>query len=360
MHRSVLAAAALAAVFGCSGMAFASNEAATMVGTASPAAAPAGAAHPPTSYRAAVARVSPSVVTVYSAHALKPANGSKRSDKVMNLGSGVVIGADGDIVTNYHVVQDATELAVAFVDGTVLPCRVVAFDAESDIALLHVDATGLQPISMADIGDVAPGDVVLAVGNPFGIGQAVSQGIVSAVVHRGVRPQESFIQTDAAINPGNSGGALVDATGRLVGINVLILSQSGGFEGMGFAIPVDLVQTVVAALKSRGRVARGWFGWWADEAPHGEGVRVIAVERDGPAQRAGMVPGDILVRVGERPVQSLFDAANVMIGSDPGTHVPVEIAHRGVPATLDVQLGPVPAWKAGLEASEVRFRGRAR
>ena len=359
MQRSLLAVAALAAVLGLSDAACASSDVSSVAANPTPAAASIGA-RLPTGYRAAVARVSPSVVTVYSAHALKPTKSSKRSEKVMNLGSGVVIGADGDIVTNYHVVRDATELSIGFVDGTVLPCRVVASDEESDIALLHVDATGLQPIAMADIDDVAPGDVVLAVGNPFGIGQAVSQGVVSAIVRKGVRPLESFIQTDAAINPGNSGGALVDATGRLVGINVLILSQSGGFEGMGFAIPVDLVQTVVAALNTRGRVARGWLGWWTDAPPHGEGVRVIAVERNGPAHRAGIVPGDLLVRVGERPVHGLVDAANVILGSDPGTHVRVQIVHRGVAATVDVELAPVPAMSAGPEAAQVGFRARAR
>ena len=132
--------------------------------------------------------------------------------------------------------------------------------------------------------------------------RSVSQGIVSAVVRRGARPVENFIQTDAAINPGNSGGALVDTAGRLVGINAVILSHSGGSEGIGFAIPVDLVQTVAASLKSRGRVARGWLGWATQPAPHGEGALVVAVERDGPAQRAGIVPGDLVMRIGVRPV----------------------------------------------------------
>jgi len=359
MPRSLLAAASLAAVLGLSHVACAAGDPLPGAGNHPPAGA-ATASRAPASYRAAVASVSASVVTVYSAHALKPTKGSKPSAKVMNLGSGVVIGAGGDIVTNYHVVQDATELAVGFVDGVVLPCRVVAVDAESDIALLHVDATGLQPIAMADMDDVAAGDVVLAVGNPFGIGQAVSQGIVSAIVRKGVRPLENFIQTDAAINPGNSGGALVDATGRLVGINVLILTQSGGFEGMGFAIPVDLVRTVVVALQTQGRVARGWLGWWTDEAPHGEGVRVVAVERDGPAHRAGILPGDLIVRVGARPVQKVLDAANVILGSDPGTHVAVNVTRGGVPATLDVELARVPALKAGPEAAPVGLRGLAR
>jgi serine protease DegQ len=216
-----------------------------------------------------------------------------------------------------------------------------------DIALLHVDAT-VQPIAIADIEDVQPGDVVLAIGNALGIGQSVSQGIVSAVVRRGARPVENFIQTDAAINPGNSGGALVDTAGRLVGINALILSHSGGSEGIGFAIPVDLVQTVAASLKIRGRVARGWLGWAAEAAPQGEGAFILAVERNGPADRAGIVPGDLVTRVGSRPVHRTLDAANVVLGSDPGTHVTVEIVRRGVASTVDVELAPIPASQAAL------------
>jgi serine protease DegQ len=300
------------------------------------------------SYRGTVARVSASVVTVYSAHATKGSKGNAAKFAVIGLGSGVVVGRDGDVVTNYHVVQDATEVEVALVDGTVLPSRVIGVGPVSDIALLHVEAPGLQPIDIADIEDVQPGDIVLAIGDPLGVGQSVSQGIVSAVVRKGARPFENFIQTDAAINPGNSGGALVDTAGRLVGINAVILSQSGGSEGIGFAIPVDLVQTVVALLKSRGRVARGWLGWAARAAPHGEGALVVTVERDGPAQRAGIVPGDLVMRIGERPVHRTLDGANVVLGSDLGTHVSVEIIHRGVPATVDVELAPVPASQAAF------------
>jgi S1-C subfamily serine protease len=295
------------------------------------------------SYRGAVARVAPSVVTVYSAHVLKSEKASSPKVNVLGLGSGVVVDRDGDVVTNYHVVEDATELAIALADGTVVPCRVIGVDEESDLALLHVEGVALQPIVIADIEDVEPGDVVLAVGNPLGVGQSVTQGIVSAIVRKGARPVENFIQTDAAINPGNSGGALVDTAGRLVGINVLILSHSGGSEGIGFAIPVDLVQSVVASLKTHGRVVRGWLGWAVAAVPSGDGALVVAVDGDGPARRAGIVPGDVVVRVGARRVQRQLDAADVVLGSGPGTRVPVEIMRRGVAATLDVELAPVPA-----------------
>jgi S1-C subfamily serine protease len=341
MDRSLLAAAvlAIAGAAGSSG-ACASAEAFPIAAVSPPGGALRSA--PAGSHRSAVARVLPSVVTVHAARALKGAKTSSAKVLVHNVGSGVVIDRDGDIVTNYHVVQDATNLGIVLADGTLLPCRVLGVDADSDLALLHVDASNLPAIAIADIEDVEPGDIVLAIGNPLGVGQSVTQGVVSAVVRKGTRPVENFIQTDAAINPGNSGGPLVDTAGRLVGINAVILTQSGGSEGIGFAIPVDLVQTVVASLKARGRVARGWFGWSAT-ALDGESVLVIGVDGNGPAHRAGILPGDVLVRVGGRRVQRPLEAGDVVIGSDPGTHVPVEVMRRGVPATFDVELAPVPA-----------------
>ena len=359
MQRSLLAAAALAVVLGLPDLARSSDLVQTaglpLAVDAVQRGAASDSARPPAGYRSAVARVSPSVVTVFATHAVKSSKPSVRITAA-DLGSGVVIDNAGDIVTNYHVIEDASDVAVSLSDGTVLPCRVIGFDAESDLALLHVEGAALQPIAFADIDDVQPGDIVLAVGNPLGVGQAVSQGIVSAVVRKGVRPMENFIQTDAAINPGNSGGALVDASGRLIGINVMIMSHSGGSEGVGFAIPVDVVQTVIASLKAHGRVARGWLGWWAQPEPQGEGALVVAVERNGPAQRAGIAPGDVVTRVGSRSVQRPLDAANVIVGSEPGTHVAVEIVRRGVPATLDVELAPVPAPRSSAEKTS--FSGR--
>ena len=212
------------------------------------------------SYRDAVARAAASVVTVHSAHALK--GGLPLAPKVVaqGLASGVIVDRDGYIVTNYHVIEEASQLAVARTNGTVNLAQVVGIDPASDLALLKIDADNPEPIAFADINDVAVGDVVLAVGNPFGIGQTVTQGIVSAIVRRGTEPVDNFVQTDAAINPGNSGGALIDTAGRLIGINTVILSKSGGSEGIGFAIPGDLVQTVVATLKTKGHVARSWLG----------------------------------------------------------------------------------------------------
>jgi S1-C subfamily serine protease len=218
----------------------------------------------------------------------------------------------------------------------------VGTDADSDLALISIDADDLQPIAFADVNDVAVGDVVLAVGNPFGIGQTVTRGIVSAIARRGLDPVDNFIQTDAAINPGNSGGALIDTAGRLVGINTLILSKSGGSEGIGFAVPGDLVQTVAPELKAKRHVARSWLGISTSAWRGGQGALVVAVERDGPSDRAGIAPGDVIVRVGNKHVQHAQDVDSAVIGTEPGTRMQVEIVRSGNHAAVDVQLAQPP------------------
>ncbi len=294
------------------------------------------------SYRAAVARAAPSVVTVHSAHT--SAGRLPLSPQVLSqsLASGVVIESDGYIVTNFHVIADASELAVSLPDGTMQLAKLVGADSKSDLALLKIDISGLRPIAIADINDVAVGDVVLAVGNPLGIGQTVTQGIVSAVVRRGATPVDNFIQTDAAINPGNSGGPLIDTAGRLVGINTVILSHGGGSEGLGFAIPVDLVHTVAAILKTKARVSGAGSACGLAPPAEAGGARVVAVERDGPADRAGIEPGDVIVRVGEGEVQRPQDVTSVVIGAEPGTHMSVDIVRNGERATRDVVLSQPP------------------
>ena len=294
------------------------------------------------SYRNAVALAAASVVTVHSAHASKAPLPLAPKVVAAGLGSGVIVDRDGYIVTNYHVIEEASQLAVARPDGTLNVAKVVGADPASDLALLKIDADGLQPIVFADINDVAVGDVVLAVGNPFGIGQTVTQGIVSAIVRRGTEPVDNFVQTDAAINPGNSGGALIDTAGRLIGINTVILSKSGGSEGIGFAIPGDLVQTVVATLKAKGRVARSWLGMSTAAGPGGDGALVVGVERNGPADRAGIAPGDLIVRVGDKAVRHAQDVNTLVIGNEPGTHVAMNIVRSGKHASVDVQLARNP------------------
>jgi S1-C subfamily serine protease len=267
------------------------------------------------------------------------------------LGSGVLIDKDGYVVTNNHVVADATELAVGLTDGKLVPVKLIGVDPDSDLALLKIDPAGLRPIELGNVKSLAVGDVVLAVGNPLGVGQTVTQGIVSALGRKGIgiNPIENFIQTDAAINPGNSGGALIDTAGRLVGINSAILSRGGGSEGIGFAIPVDLMQKVVASLEKNGRVARGYLGVSTTQAQGNEGAVVVAVQRNGPADRAGVRPGDVIVRMGDTPVAQADDLAAATMQLDPGTKVTVEVVRDGKHGTVDVQLGQRPPLKRAPE-----------
>ncbi len=307
------------------------------------------------SYRSAVQRAAPSVVTVYSARTatVGPLGLGGRRLLSQGLGSGVLIDAAGFVVTNNHVVQDATELAVALPDGTLRPTKVIGVDPDSDLALLKIDASGLRPIEIGNTKDLAVGDVVLAVGNPLGVGQTVTQGIVSALGRKGIgiNPIENFIQTDAAINPGNSGGALIDTAGRLVGINSAILSRGGGSEGIGFAIPIDIAQKVVQSLEKNGRVARGYLGVSTSAAARGEhGAMIVAVQPGGPADRAGMAAGDVIVRLGDRSVEQPEDLAGATMELEPGAKVPVELMREGRRATLQVQLGNRPPLRRSASA----------
>ena len=350
---------ALAALAGYWGGQYARPNA--VIATAPPPAAPTAAPEPPRnappaatvaanlsiSYRMAVERAAPSVVTVYSARTARvgPFGLGGRQLLSQGLGSGVVISSNGHIVTNNHVVEGATELAVAMPDGTLRPTKVLGVDPDSDLALLAVDPRGLQPIELGDVKSLAVGDVVLAVGNPLGVGQTVTQGIVSAIGRKGIgiNPIENFIQTDAAINPGNSGGALIDTAGRLVGINSAILSRGGGSEGIGFAIPVDLAQRVIASLEKSGRVARGWLGISTQPTATGQsGAMVLAVSRGGPADNAGIAPGDVIVKIGDHMIDEPGDLAGAILELEPGTRVSVDVVRNGKRQTLDVELGRRP------------------
>ncbi len=298
-------------------------------------------------YRSAVERAAPSVVTVYSARTRPrgPLGLSGRELLSQGLGSGVVLNAEGHVVTNNHVVQDANEIVVAMPDGTLRPAKLRGVDPDSDLALLIIEPTGLKPITIGNSKELFVGDVVLAVGNPLGVGQTVTQGIVSAVGRRGIgiNPVENFIQTDAAINPGNSGGALIDTAGRLVGINTAILSRGGGSEGIGFAIPIDLVNHVVASLTKTGRVARGYLGVSSAPPPRGKrGALIAAVQRDGPADRGGLAPGDIVVQLGEREIHEPGDLVGATLEMEPGQRVPIVIQRDGRRETKEVELGRRP------------------
>ena len=269
-----------------------------------------------------------------------------------SLGSGVIVRADGHVLTNNHVIADADEILVALADGREAPARVVGTDPETDLAVLRVDLAGLTAITMAPSPELRVGDVVLAIGNPFGIGQTVSSGIVSALGRHGITaraPYEDYLQTDAAINPGNSGGALVDAHGRLVGINTLIFSRSGGSHGIGFAIPAPLALSVLESILEQGRVIRGWLGVevrppedWNDR-----GLFIASVSPNGPAQQAGMQPGDLITTLNGAPVGSAREVGQRIAMLNPGTRVDVQVVRNGSRHHLSATVGQRPTLDRG-------------
>jgi len=241
----------------------------------------------------------------------RPEGQSRRNS---GLGSGVIVSQNGYILTNFHVIEGADDIQVALNDGKTYRARIVGTDPESDLAVLRIDASGLPAITFGQMDNLRVGDVVLAIGNPFGVGQTVTMGIVSALgrSHLGINTFENFIQTDAAINPGNSGGALVDAHGNLVGINTAIYSRTGGNHGIGFAIPVSSARSIMEQIIESGSVTRGWIGVEAQEItdelaesfglPDTEGALIAGVVRGSPADRAGVRPGDVLLSVNGKSV----------------------------------------------------------
>ena len=310
-------------------------------------------------FRAAAAKASASVVNVYTRKApprqlpgrLRPYGGSDEEAALgqARLGSGVIVAAQGFILTNNHVVEGADEIAVMLPGGKVAEARVVGTDQETDLAVLRIDAKGLQPITFADPASVQIGDIVLAVGDPFGVGQTVTQGIVSATGRNrlGINTFENFIQTDAAINPGNSGGALVDASGHLVGINTAIYSRSGGSQGIGFAIPVSLARQVMEQIIATGRVSRGWLGVSARDVVHettgaAAGAALVAVQRGSPADRAGLRPGDTVVSINGKEISDTAALINETAALNPGTQAQFKILRGREAVSLAVELGRRP------------------
>lgn len=334
-----------------------------------PAPASEAASSPPTpahaSYRGAVRAAMPSVVNIYTSKALaqrrfgwlEPGGdyGYGAPPRVTSLGSGVIWAADGVIVTNNHVIDGADEIAVVIGDKTPLVARVLGTDAETDLGVLRVQANGLPSIVRGRSRQLEVGDVVLAIGNPFGVGQTVTQGIVSATRrnHLGINTFEDFLQTDAAINPGNSGGALVDTNGALVGINTAIYTRSEGSVGIGFAIPVELVEGVVTQLLQTGQIKRGYLGARSvDLSPDvaerlrvqaGAGVVIVAVETGGPAARAGLKPGDVIRQAADQPVTNGTDLVTRIAAMRPSDNLSLKVERGGQTLGIDVRLGQRPA-----------------
>jgi serine protease Do len=270
------------------------------------------------------------------------------------LGSGVIITKNGYIMTNNHVVDGAKEVKVTLQDGREFTAKVIGRDPKSDIAVVKIDADNLPTVQLADSSKVEIGDVVLAIGNPFGVGQTVTSGIVSAKDrgNMGIEDYEDFIQTDAAINPGNSGGALVDIDGRLIGINTAILSRSGGSQGVGFAIPSDLARSVMESLVKTGHVTRGYLGVMiqnvtpslADEfqLKNDKGALVSDVVPNGPADKAGLKDGDVVLNFDGKPVTDSRWLQLQVAETKPGSKVPVEVLRDGSKKTLDVTVKELP------------------
>ena len=303
-------------------------------------------------YAAAVARAAPSVVNIYSQARLVPPmctderlapwcerlQGRTRT----SLGSGVIVHPDGYILTNAHVIEHADEILVLLADGRSASATLIGSDPGTDLAVVRVPFTGLSPIALGASDDVQVGDVALAIGNPFGIGQTVSAGIISAKGRAGVSrsPYDDLLQTDAAINPGNSGGALIDSDGRLIGINSLIVSGSGQSIGMGFAIPARLAYDVLEEIIETGRVVRGWIGITLDELPADPaGFRIVAVDGDGPADRSGLRPGDVITTINAMPARDPNLLSRVVGQTRPGEEIQLEILRGGRTFLLRVEAG---------------------
>ena len=269
----------------------------------------------------------------------------------LSLGSGVIVSREGFILTNDHVVEGVSDIQVTLNDGRTVPGKIVGTDPETDLAVVRVAATDLAPISFGHSDQLRVGDVVLAIGDPFSVGQTVTMGIVSALGREisNANPFGSFIQTDAAINPGNSGGALVDANGNLVGINTLIFSRSGGYQGIGFAIPVDLARKVMEQIIETGGVTRGWFGVEvANITPElaeslglkgTRGAIVGGIERGSPAEKAGVRLGDVIVGIGSRSVPDLTSTLSAIADVPPGKTVPVTVLRKNQELSLSVTFG---------------------
>jgi S1-C subfamily serine protease len=351
------------------GRAGAATESAQESGSAATATDPAAVAVDPampvrqaaaSSYADAVRRAAPAVVNVYAARIVTerlPRNilqdpfgelGPRYRQRLeQSLGSGVIVDASGQVVTNHHVIANAAAIRVQLADGREADAKVIGRDPDTDLALLRIDLRDLPAIELGRSSALRVGDIVLAIGNPLGLSATVTQGIVSATGRGqlGVAVFENFIQTDAPINVGNSGGALINTRGELVGINTAIIARNLGVEGIGFAIPVDLVRGVVGELVARGRVVRGWVGFDVaniDDATARAaglargGVVIVQLYQGSPAQQAGLQPGDLVTRIGGRVPTSAQEVQVRIAASQPGTALLIGV-QRGTQAA-DAQL----------------------
>ncbi|KAE9641667.1 PDZ domain-containing protein [Pseudomonas sp. PB103] len=324
----------------------------------------------PVSYADAVTIAAPSVVNLYTTKVInKPAhplfedpqfrrffgdNSPKQKRMESSLGSGVIMSPEGYILTNNHVTSGADQIVVALKDGRETLARVIGSDPETDLAVLKIDLKSLPAITVGRSDNIRIGDVALAIGNPFGVGQTVTMGIISATGRNqlGLNNYEDFIQTDAAINPGNSGGALVDANGNLTGINTAIFSKSGGSQGIGFAIPVKLAMEVMKSIIEHGQVIRGWLGIEVQPLTQElaesfglsgrPGIVVAGIFRDGPAQKAGLQLGDVILSIDGEPAGDGRRSMNQVARIKPTDKVTIQVMRNGKELKLSAEIGLRP------------------
>jgi serine protease Do len=303
-----------------------------------------------------VVNISMTKVTKMSASPLPffgPQGGDDRREQ--GMGSGVIVSKDGYVLTNNHVVADAQEIKVTTSDRHNYTATIVGTDPKSDLAVIKIKGdVNLTPVEFGDSGRLRLGDIVLAIGNPFGVGQTVTMGIVSAKgrTDLGIEAYEDFIQTDAAINPGNSGGALINSEGKLVGINTAILSRSGGYQGIGFAIPSNMASPIMDSLKKNGKVVRGWLGVAIQDVdqeladamklPSATGILLSDVKPGTPAAKAGLARGDVVLKVDGKVVDTSGQFRNVIAASGSKRKVHLDFVRDGKPAASDVELGEMP------------------
>jgi serine protease DegQ len=320
------------------------------------------------SYREAAARAMPAVVNILTSKSLGKnhpllkdpffrrffGDRTPQDEQQASLGSGVIVSPDGYILTNNHVIEAADEIHVVLADGRKEPAKVVGTDPETDLAVIRIAAKNLPVIVLGHADQARVGDVVLAIGNPFGVGQTVTMGIISALGRNNLHINhfENFIQTDAAINFGNSGGALIDSDGNLLGINSAIYSQTGGSVGIGFAIPVSTAKAVMEAIIKHGQVVRGWIGIETQDITpelaesfglaRDKGAIIAGVVSNGPADRAGIRPGDILLTVAGQPVGSTSEMLNLIAQLVPGQKATMTVMRKNREAAVQVDVAKRP------------------
>ncbi len=318
----------------------------------------------PGSLSAAARKASPAVVSINTSKTARSPRsndpwfefffGDQGNQAQVGLGSGVIVSPDGFILTNNHVVEGADEIEVTLTDSRHAQAKIIGTDPDTDLAILKIDLDKLPVIVLGNSDQLAVGDRVLAIGNPFGVGQTVTSGIVSALGRSqlGINTFENFIQTDAAINPGNSGGALVDVNGNLMGINTAIYSRSGGSMGIGFAIPVSVARLVLDGIVKDGQVTRGWIGAEPNElSPElaetfgvktSEGVIITGVLQDGPAAQAGIRPGDIIVKVADKPIRNVSELLSSVAALRPGVQTTFVVRRSDKESEISITPGKRP------------------